>query len=90
MEKFIIKGGKKLSGEVIVSGSKNATLPIICASLLTKEKITLQNVPNIADVHTMIEIIESLGAKTSFENKILEIDPSDLSPQQLPDRLIDK
>lgn len=90
MEKFIIKGGKKLSGEVTVSGSKNATLPIICASLLTKEKITLQNVPNIADVHTMIEIIESLGAKTSFENKTLEIDPSDLSPQQLPDSLINK
>ncbi|MFH1533529.1 MAG: UDP-N-acetylglucosamine 1-carboxyvinyltransferase [Nitrospirota bacterium] len=90
MEKFIIKGGKKLSGEVTVSGSKNATLPIICASLLTKEKVTLQNVPNIADVRTMIEIIESLGAKTSFQNNTLEIDPSDLSAQPLPDRLVNK
>jgi UDP-N-acetylglucosamine 1-carboxyvinyltransferase len=90
MEKFIIKGGRKLNGEVTVSGSKNAALPIICASLLTKEKVILNNVPNIADVNAMIEIIESLGAKTSFENNTLEIDPSELSPLKLPDRLVDK
>lgn len=90
MEKFIINGGKRLSGEVTVSGSKNATLPIICASLLTKEKVVLENVPNIADVHTMIEIVQSLGGKTSFENNTLEIDPSHLEKSALPDRLINK
>ena len=47
MSEFIINGGKKLNGEIKISGSKNAALPIIAASLLNKEKVTLYNVPNI-------------------------------------------
>ncbi len=90
MEKFVIKGGKKLSGEVTVSGSKNATLPIICASLLSKEKTILENVPNIADIHSMIKIIESLGVKTKFKNHKLEIDPSNLKKKTLPNKLVIK
>lgn len=78
MAKFIVKGGNKLSGTVTVGGSKNATLPIICAALLTKEKSVLTNVPDIADIKSMIEIIESLGVKTKFKNNTLEIDPSKL------------
>lgn len=90
MEKFLIKGGKKLKGEVVISGSKNATLPIICASLLTKGKTILENVPNIADVRSMIKIIEALGAKTSFANHTLEIDPSNLKKKKIPDTLVKK
>lgn len=90
MANFVIKGGKKLQGEVTVSGSKNAALPIICASLLSKEKVVLENVPNIEDVRSMIKIITALGAKTSFENNILEIDPSKVSDQEIPNEMVTK
>lgn len=78
MSKFIVKGGKKLKGAIKVNGSKNAALPIMCASLLTKEKTVLSNVPDIADIRSMIKILEGLGAKMKFEKNILEIDPKNL------------
>ncbi|MBT3704180.1 UDP-N-acetylglucosamine 1-carboxyvinyltransferase [Candidatus Peregrinibacteria bacterium] len=78
MPKFIVQGGHKLEGEVHVSGSKNATLPIMCAALLTDEKTTLTNVPEIADIRSMTEIMEGMGVKTIFKNNSLEIDPSKL------------
>ncbi|MCK9186300.1 UDP-N-acetylglucosamine 1-carboxyvinyltransferase [Candidatus Gracilibacteria bacterium] len=90
MANFVIKGGKKLQGEVLVSGSKNAALPIICASLLSKEKVILENVPDIEDVRSMIKIITALGAKTSFEKNVLEIDPSKVSDQEIPNEMVVK
>ena len=60
MSKFIIQGGKKLEGEVKISGSKNAALPIIAATVLNGGKTTLYNVPDIHDVQTMFEIIKDL------------------------------
>ncbi|MFH1218796.1 MAG: UDP-N-acetylglucosamine 1-carboxyvinyltransferase [Candidatus Peregrinibacteria bacterium] len=82
MAKFEIKGGKSLKGEVKVSGSKNAALPILCASLLTKGKTTLKNVPDIADIHSLIEILNSLGAKAVFKNSTVEIDAKNLKKYQ--------
>lgn len=76
MEKFIIEGGYKLEGEVEISGSKNASLPIIAASIMADSKTTLHNIPDLKDVQTMIKILNYLGAKTKFENNTLEIDPS--------------
>lgn len=90
MKKIVIQGGKPLKGEVKVSGSKNATLPIICASLLTKEKIKLENVPDIADVRSLIKIIEKLGVKISFKNNILEINSAGLKNKKIPDNLVKK
>ncbi|MFA6305944.1 MAG: UDP-N-acetylglucosamine 1-carboxyvinyltransferase [Candidatus Gracilibacteria bacterium] len=90
MANFVIKGGKKLMGEATVSGSKNAALPIICASLLSKEKVVLENIPDIEDVRSMIKIITALGAKTSFKNNILEIDPSKVSDQTIPNEMVTK
>ena len=63
MEKYIIEGGHKLSGSITISGNKNEALPAIAACLLTKETVTLRNVPRIGDVETMLEIIASLGAE---------------------------
>lgn len=62
MASFMISGGKPLSGELSVSGSKNAVLPIICATLLTKEPCVLKNVPDIADVKNLLEILRGMGA----------------------------
>lgn len=75
MEKYIVQGGKKLSGTVKVSGSKNASLPILCATLLTDKKCTLTNVPDIADIHSMIELLKVLGCAVTFENNTVTIDP---------------
>ncbi|MBI4232709.1 UDP-N-acetylglucosamine 1-carboxyvinyltransferase [Candidatus Peregrinibacteria bacterium] len=90
MPKLIIQGGKKLSGEITVSGSKNAALPILCAAMMTKEKVTLKNVPNIADVHSMIKILSAFGAKISFEKNTIEIDPANLNRKAVPNDLVKK
>jgi len=62
MEKFVIRGGKKLSGSVNISGNKNEALPAIAACLLTDEPVILKNVPRIGDVETMLDIMKSQGA----------------------------
>lgn len=84
MPKFIVKGGKSLKGTVRVSGSKNAVLPIMCAALLTDEKTTLTNVPDIADIRAMMSILNGLNVKTTFSNNTLEIDPKNIK-QSRPD-----
>lgn len=84
MPKFIVKGGKALNGTVRVSGSKNAVLPIMCAALLTDEKTTLTNVPDIADIRAMTNILSGLNVKTEFKNNTLEIDPKNIK-QSRPD-----
>jgi UDP-N-acetylglucosamine 1-carboxyvinyltransferase len=60
-----IIGGRRLQGEVRAAGSKNACLPILAATLLTRDKVTLRNVPNLSDVHYMIEILRHQGAEIS-------------------------
>lgn len=79
MAKFIITGGKKLEGEIDVFGNKNSALKLIPACLATPSKSTLTNVPNISDVRVLIEIINKLGAKTSFNDGVLEIDAENLN-----------
>lgn len=73
MSKFIIKGGKKLEGKIKVSGSKNALSALLPAALLVKGKVVFKNVPRIADVRTLIKILEYLGAEVSFENSTVVI-----------------
>ena len=68
MQKLIIKGKKVLSGEIKISGSKNASLPILAASILTK-KTTLKNIPEVNDIFTMINLLKSIGFKCNFKKK---------------------
>ena len=63
MQKLEVFGAKKLKGQINISGSKNASLPILAATLLSKNKITLKNLPKIKDIETMITLLESLGSK---------------------------
>ena len=67
MDKIIVQGGKRLTGEVTVSGSKNAALPILIASLLTPEPCRYQRVPNLADIHTTLKLLGGLGVKIDKE-----------------------
>ena len=70
MEKLLIKGGKSLSGEIDCSGAKNAALPVIAASILSSEDITLKNLPYLQDITTMFELIGSMGADISLDEKM--------------------
>jgi UDP-N-acetylglucosamine 1-carboxyvinyltransferase len=66
MDKLLIRGGRPLSGEVRISGAKNAALPELCAALLTAEPVTLQNIPRLQDVATMLKLIRNMGATAEF------------------------
>ena len=68
MQKLIIKGNKELSGSISISGSKNATLPILAASILSN-KIKLSNIPLVKDIFTMVELLKFIGIKTKINNK---------------------
>ena len=88
MPKYIIKGGKKLQGTVKISGSKNASLPIIAASILNGGKTTLYNVPNIHDTQMMFEILKCLGCKVEKKNNKIIIDSSKLNKFEIPEDLM--
>lgn len=90
MSKFIIHGGNKLEGEVKISGSKNAALPIIAATILNQGKTTLYNVPNIQDVQTMFEIIKEIGGKVIKKNNKIIIDTTKVHRLEIPDNLMRK
>ena len=66
MDSLLIRGGTRLRGEVQVSGSKNACLPIFAACLLTDQKCLIKNVPNLSDVNFMAQILRELGAEVSM------------------------
>tara|TARA_B100000686_G_scaffold174757_1_gene181857 strand:- start:181 stop:1443 length:1263 start_codon:yes stop_codon:yes gene_type:complete len=69
MEKLIVKGKKKLSGVIKISGSKNATLPILAASILNKNKVEISRVPIVRDVITMVELLKHIGSNIKFDLK---------------------
>ncbi len=73
MDRFVIEGGKRLSGVVKISGAKNSALPIIAASILTDKKVFIENVPDVNDVHTMIQLLEYIGSVIRFKKNVLEI-----------------
>ena len=76
MQKLEVLGANKLKGEINISGSKNASLPILAATLLSDKKIYLKNLPNVKDIETMIKLLRSLGSITKFHKKNLSIDNS--------------
>src|SRR5512138_3109897 len=79
LDKLIIKGGKKLAGEVSVSGSKNAALPIFCATILAAGKHEISNVPFLRDINTTIKVLESLGAVVEGNGHIVKIDATNVN-----------
>ena len=94
MEKFVIEGGAPLSGMVAPAGNKNGALPLIAASLLTEDELVLRNVPRIADVEAMIDLVADLGATVDWraENELAicgaGVDDGDVSPdRELSERI---
>ncbi len=88
MSEYVIKGGKKLQGEVIISGSKNAALPIIAASVLNTGKTTLYNVPEIHDTKMMFEILKSIGGEVVKKKNKIIIDTSKINKFEIPEILM--
>ena len=74
MQKLEITGGKKISGTITISGSKNATLPILASTILTNKKVTINNVPLVKDVETMAELLSTLGSTVKFDKKRKKIE----------------
>ena len=75
MKKLVIVGGKRLNGNIKISGSKNATLPILAASILNQNKLVIKNIPLVKDVETMVELLSLLGSdiKCIKRNRTIEI-----------------
>ncbi len=88
MDRFIIRGGKKLQGTVHASGSKNAALPILVATLLTDEPCVLHRVPDLRDVRTTLKILEYLGKKVTYENGTVTISADGQLKNSLPYELV--
>ena len=88
MSSFIIEGGKKLKGEVKISGSKNASLPIIAASILNAGKTKLYNIPDIHDTQVTLKILKYLGCKIKKNNDKIEINSKYISKKEIPEHLM--
>lgn len=84
MDKFVIHGGKELTGTVEVSGAKNATLALMPAALLASGQSVLFNTPELNDVFTMSKLLKQLGAEIEFENQVLSINSSTVNNQTAP------
>ncbi len=89
MDKLIIHGGTPLSGEISISGAKNAALPILSASLLTSDPVTIGNVPHLHDITTTIELLVRMGAQVTVDERMrIEIDNSQINNFFAPYELV--
>jgi UDP-N-acetylglucosamine 1-carboxyvinyltransferase len=89
MDKLLIRGGRQLSGEVQISGAKNATLPELCACLLTADPVTLSNVPRLQDVSTMLKLIRNMGVSVvQHDTGVVVVDAGPLNLPEAPYELV--
>ncbi|MCL6555082.1 MAG: UDP-N-acetylglucosamine 1-carboxyvinyltransferase [Burkholderiales bacterium] len=89
MDKLLIQGGVPLSGEVRISGAKNAALPILCAALLTPDTLTLTNVPHLRDVTTMLTLLARMGMQVTVDEKMgVSVCASDIRQREAPYEMV--
>ena len=88
MQSIVIEGGKRLSGEVKISGAKNSALPILCATLLAPGEHVISNVPVLRDVTTMGKLLENLGAKVEHVDGVFHLNTRDLTNDEAPYDLV--
>ncbi|MCV6591081.1 MAG: UDP-N-acetylglucosamine 1-carboxyvinyltransferase [Marinobacterium sp.] len=89
MDKLIITGGKPLGGEVRISGAKNSALPILAATLLASEPVTICNLPHLHDITTMLELLRRMGVDLTIDEKLsVEIDPGTIQETHAPYELV--
>jgi UDP-N-acetylglucosamine 1-carboxyvinyltransferase len=88
MDKLIITGGKRLSGEIAISGAKNAALPILCAGLLTADSLNLSNVPHLQDVATMLKLLRQMGLGVEQDGDRVTLNGSAIDRLEAPYELV--
>ncbi|WP_037372395.1 UDP-N-acetylglucosamine 1-carboxyvinyltransferase [Anaerovorax odorimutans] len=88
MDSYQITGGKKLQGEITLSGAKNAVLPILAATIITGKESKLDNCPNLSDVKNMTTILRQIGCKVKKENGSIIIDSKDIHTLEIPEKLM--
>ncbi|MFM1907647.1 MAG: hypothetical protein RLZZ591_1324 [Pseudomonadota bacterium] len=89
MDKLLIRGGRSLQGEVLISGAKNAALPELCAALLSAEPVTLANVPRLQDVQTMLKLLRNMGVQAEHgEDGTVRLDAGSLHSPEAPYELV--
>lgn len=88
MDKLLITGGKRLSGEIQISGAKNAALPILCAGLLTADTLALSNVPHLQDVATMQKLLRQMGLSIEAKDDVLELSGAGVNHPEAPYEMV--
>ncbi len=90
MSSYIIEGGRRLEGEVTVSGSKNASLPIIAATILNTGTTRLYNIPNIHDTQITLEILKYIGCKVKKNHGKIEVNSKNITKKEIPEHLMNQ
>lgn len=88
MDKLLITGGNRLSGEITISGAKNAALPILCAGLLTADTIQLSNMPHLQDVNTMIKLLQQMGMRIEQDGDRMSLNGSAVEKLEAPYEMV--
>ena len=88
MQSYFIEGGKKLEGIAYISGSKNAALPIIAATILNDGITKLYNIPSIHDIEETLKILKHIGCKIKKSKNFIEIDSRNITLKEIPDKLM--
>ena len=88
MDKLLIRGGKRLSGEIVISGAKNAALPILCAGLLTADTLSLSNVPKLQDVATMKKLLAQMGLGITEQDGVLALNGAGINKPEAPYEMV--
>ena len=89
LDKLVIQGGRRLSGELRISGAKNAALPILAATLLASDPITIRNLPHLQDITTMIELLGCMGVELTIDEKLsIEVDATGITEFSAPYELV--
>ncbi|KXG44674.1 UDP-N-acetylglucosamine 1-carboxyvinyltransferase [Tepidibacillus decaturensis] len=84
METLMIKGGDHLSGTVTISGAKNSAVALIPAAILANSPVTIENLPDIRDIHILMQILSELGAMIEYHHGTMRIDPTQMKPKPMP------
>lgn len=88
MQQFLVTGGQALHGDVVISGAKNAALPILFASLLSEKPTTISNVPRLKDIETTVKLLQLFGADVSFADNLVQVDAGKVHNQFAPYELV--
>ena len=85
MDKLIITGGSQLSGELRISGAKNAALPVLAATLLSEEPVSIGNIPHLHDITTTMQLLGQIGIQLTIDEKMnIEVDSSSITKYEAP------